>query len=41
MNQTFYYGRVSTQEQNLDIQTDRFELLGADPKNIFFRQGLR
>ncbi|WP_272149111.1 recombinase family protein [Tenacibaculum aiptasiae] len=35
MTEVFYYGRVSTDSQNLDMQVDRFKLLGAKPENIF------
>ena len=35
MKEVFYYGRVSTDSQNLDMQVDRFKLLGAKPENIF------
>lgn len=36
MKEVFYYGRVSTESQNLDSQLDRFRLLGAKEENIFF-----
>lgn len=35
MKEVFYYGRVSTESQNLDMQVDRFRLLGATDDNIF------
>lgn len=35
MKEVFYYGRVSTESQNLDMQVDRFRLLGATDENIF------
>ena len=35
MNETFGYGRVSTDKQNLHIQVDRFSLLGIKEENIF------
>ncbi|WP_272152138.1 recombinase family protein [Tenacibaculum aiptasiae] len=35
MKEVFYYGRVSTESQNLDMQLDRFKLLGAKVENIF------
>jgi DNA invertase Pin-like site-specific DNA recombinase len=35
MRQDFYYIRVSTESQNVDMQLDRVKLLGAKPENIF------
>ena len=35
MREEFAYGRVSTESQNLDIQVDRFKLLGIKEENIF------
>lgn len=35
MKQDFFYGRISTESQNLDIQLDRFSLMGAKEENIF------
>lgn len=35
MREVFYYGRVSTENQNLDSQLDRFKLLGASEENVF------
>ena len=35
MKEVFYYGRVSTDSQNLDMQVDRFKLLGAKTENIY------
>ncbi|SED21507.1 Site-specific DNA recombinase [Tenacibaculum sp. MAR_2009_124] len=35
MKEVFYYGRISTESQNLDTQIDRFKLLGAKDENIF------
>lgn len=33
-SKTFYYGRVSTREQNLDRQIEAFRALGADERDI-------
>ncbi|XRE42231.1 hypothetical protein ACIVBQ_000435 [Tenacibaculum discolor] len=35
MKEDFYYLRVSTESQNVDMQLDRVKLLGAKPENIF------
>jgi DNA invertase Pin-like site-specific DNA recombinase len=35
MRQDFYYLRVSTEQQNVDMQLDRVKLLGAKDENIF------
>ncbi|WBX78332.1 recombinase family protein [Tenacibaculum ovolyticum] len=35
MQEVFFYGRVSTDSQNLDMQLDRFKLLGSKDENIF------
>lgn len=35
MRQDFYYLRVSTESQNVDMQLDRVKLLGAKDENIF------
>lgn len=35
MQEVFFYGRVSTEQQNLNIQLDKFKLMGADERNIF------
>jgi DNA invertase Pin-like site-specific DNA recombinase len=35
MKEQFAYGRVSTESQNLDMQVDRFKLIGVKPENIF------
>lgn len=35
MKEQFAYGRVSTESQNLDMQVDRFNLLGIKSENIF------
>ena len=35
MKQDFYYLRVSTESQNIDMQLDRVKLLGATDENIF------
>lgn len=35
MKEVFFYGRVSTESQNLNIQLDRFKLLEAKDENIF------
>lgn len=35
MSEVFFYGRVSTESQNLDIQLDRFSLFDPKPENIF------
>lgn len=35
MRQDFYYLRVSTESQNIDMQLDRVKLLGAKDENIF------
>lgn len=33
-NRTYYYARVSTQEQNLDRQLEAFRVLGAGERDI-------
>ncbi len=35
MKEVFAYGRVSTDTQNLDMQIDKFKLLGIKEENIF------
>ena len=35
MTEVFAYGRVSRDSQNLDIQIDKFELIGVKKENIF------
>ena len=36
----FGYARVSTSEQNTDLQRDALEGAGVDPKNIFEDRGI-
>ena len=35
MKEVFAYGRVSTESQNLDMQVDKFRLLGVEDRNIY------
>jgi DNA invertase Pin-like site-specific DNA recombinase len=35
MTEVFAYGRVSTESQNLDIQLDKFKLMGVSEANIY------
>ncbi len=35
MKEVFFYGRISTESQNLDMQLDRFSLMNAKEENIF------